>query len=111
MTYIDYNGHPCSLNDFFDDYVLDSLVRFDDDRDYIVTDIFDCEGVTFMELDGEDGQTLYLSEDFYICQELSDYFNDDVELSKLYPTNVHNPMDGYEDYLYEMARDKELLGW
>lgn len=111
MTYIDYNGFTCSLNDFFDDNIIDSLVRFDDDAEYLIIDKFEFEGSSFIELERWDGELFFLSEDFFVCQNLSDYFDEEQELSQLFPTNICNPWDGYEDYLYDMARDKELLGW
>ena len=35
----------------------------------------------------------------------------DKELDELYPSYVRNPRDEYDEYLYEMQRDKEIMGW
>ena len=111
MGYINYQGTISSYNSFFNDDILDRVVNFEDDNDYLITDVFDYEGVTFIGMEDEAGNSYFLSQEFFICERLSDYFDDDKELDKLYPSCVRNPYDGYEDYLYEMQRDKELLGW
>lgn len=111
MSYVNYDGFNCGYNSFFYDNILDKVVNFEDDNDYIVVDIFNHEGITFAELEDETGNTHFLSDDFFVCESLSDYFDEDKELDRLYPSFVRNPYDGYEDYLYEMQRDKELLGW
>ena len=111
MGYINYDGINCSFNDFFNDDILDKVVNFEDDNDYLITDVFDFDGVTFIEMEDEVGNSYFLSQEFFICEKLSDYFDDDKELEQLYPSYVRNPRDEYDEYLYEMQRDKEIMGW
>lgn len=110
MGYINSQGTVSSYNSFFDDDILNRVVNFEDDRDYLITDIFDFDGITFIGMEDEAGNSYFLSQEFFICNSVWEYFDEDKELEKLYPSCVRTPWDGYDDYLYEMARDKELFG-
>ena len=110
MGYINYQGTVSSYNSFFDDDILDKVVNFEDNRDYLITDIFDYDGVTFIGMKDKAGNSYFLSQEFFICNAVWEYFDDHKELDKLYPSCVRNPWDGYDEYLYELARDKELFG-
>lgn len=110
----------CDVNDFFDDNIIGKLVGFESEdgeyREYMVEDVFERNGQTFVELILEydpNAKPVFLSDQFFLFEDFDAYDDEDVELERFFPTDVFDPYsyEAHIDYLIDMQRDRELFGW
>ena len=95
---------------YWDD-LIDLQIELSDGNTYTVIDIVKKDDVLFLELEDYFGDTFFLSEDDFFCDSLEDYFDDDKALPVCFIEATVEDYYTSEDFLYDLKRDKELMGW
>ena len=95
---------------YWDD-LIDLQIELSDGNTYTVIDIVKKDDVLFLELEDYFGDTFFLSEDDCFCGSLDDYFDDNKELPVCFIDAIVEDYYASEDFLYDLKRDKELMGW
>lgn len=95
---------------YWDD-LIDLQIELSDDNTYTVMDIVEEGNIYFLEIEDYFGDTFFLSDDDFLCNTPEEYFDDEIELPKCHIVSIVEDYYASEDYLYDLKRDKEIMGW